>query len=66
MHISEFNALAIVQIEIMLARGERGAAKSWLEMWEQINRFYFTVQSGAHSSIGSLPPGQDFFFKEAL
>src|SRR5438552_9726921 len=30
-------------------------------MWEQINLFYFTVQSGAHSSIGGLPPGQDFF-----
>src|SRR5262249_37758818 len=32
-----------------------------LEMWEQINRFYFAIQSGAQSAMGGFEPRQDFF-----
>ena len=32
-----------------------------LEMWEQINRFYFTTQSGARTAQRGLEPTQDFF-----
>ncbi len=32
-----------------------------LEMWEQINRFYFTIQNGAQSAARGFPPGPDFF-----
>jgi uncharacterized alpha-E superfamily protein len=32
-----------------------------LEMWEQINRFYLAVQSGARAAIKGVPPHQDFF-----
>lgn len=32
-----------------------------LEMWEQINRFYFAVQNGAQSSMKGFEPDQDFF-----
>src|SRR5438093_747204 len=32
-----------------------------LEMWEQINRFYFTIQNGAQSAARGFPPGADFF-----
>jgi len=32
-----------------------------LETWEQINRFYFAIQSGARSAARGLDPGQDFF-----
>jgi uncharacterized alpha-E superfamily protein len=32
-----------------------------LEMWEQINRFYFTIQNGAQSAMRGFPPGPDFF-----
>jgi tetratricopeptide (TPR) repeat protein len=34
-HFSEFAAFAGAQIELHLAEGNRGAAKSWLEMWKQ-------------------------------
>ena len=33
-HTSEFAALAMLEIELQLARGERDGAKSWLQMWE--------------------------------
>jgi uncharacterized alpha-E superfamily protein len=32
-----------------------------LEMWEQINRFYFAVQNGAQSAMKGTEPEQDFF-----
>src|SRR5262249_41641286 len=32
-----------------------------LEMWEQINRFYFAVQNGAQSAARGFAPRQDFF-----
>jgi uncharacterized alpha-E superfamily protein len=32
-----------------------------LEMWEQINRFYYAIQSGAQSAARGFPPRQDFF-----
>jgi uncharacterized alpha-E superfamily protein len=32
-----------------------------LEMWEQINRFYFTIQNGARSTARGFAPGPDFF-----
>jgi uncharacterized alpha-E superfamily protein len=32
-----------------------------LEMWEEINRFYFAVQNGAQSAARGFPPRQDFF-----
>jgi uncharacterized alpha-E superfamily protein len=32
-----------------------------LEMWEQINRFYFAIQNGARSAMRGFFPGQDFF-----
>jgi uncharacterized alpha-E superfamily protein len=32
-----------------------------LEMWEQINRFYFTTLSGAQSAAAGREPTQDFF-----
>lgn len=32
-----------------------------LEMWEQINRFYFTTQSGARAAARGLEPSLDFF-----
>lgn len=37
LHISEFDALASVQIEIALARGKRPAAESWLNMLEDVD-----------------------------
>lgn len=33
-HTSEFTALAQAEIELLLARGEREGARSWLKMWE--------------------------------
>jgi tetratricopeptide (TPR) repeat protein len=35
LHVSEFSALAMLQIELSLARGDRAGSKTWLEMWEQ-------------------------------
>jgi uncharacterized alpha-E superfamily protein len=32
-----------------------------LEMWEQINRFYFAIHNGAQSAQRGFNPGQDFF-----
>ncbi len=32
-----------------------------LEMWEHINRFYFTIQTGAQSAARGFQPRQDFF-----
>src|SRR5262249_54187746 len=32
-----------------------------LEMWEQINRFYFAIQNGSRSAARGFPPDQDFF-----
>jgi len=32
-----------------------------LEMWEQINRFYFTTLAGAQSAAGGFEPTLDFF-----
>ena len=32
-----------------------------LEMWEQINRFYFAIQNGAQSAASGFAPAQDFF-----
>jgi uncharacterized alpha-E superfamily protein len=32
-----------------------------LEMWEQINRFYFAIHNGAQSAQRGFEPGQDFF-----
>jgi uncharacterized alpha-E superfamily protein len=32
-----------------------------LETWEQINRFYLSVQNGARSAARGFPPGLDFF-----
>jgi predicted Zn-dependent protease len=36
-HVSEFSALCMVQIKLLLADGNREAAKSWLEMLEQVD-----------------------------
>jgi predicted Zn-dependent protease len=36
MHPSEFTALAIAQIELQLAGGEKQGARQWMEMWENI------------------------------
>ena len=40
LHISEFRALAKVQMEISLADNQTEAARTWLEMWEQIEVDY--------------------------
>src|SRR6185369_3707196 len=32
-----------------------------LEMWEQINRFYFTIHNGAQSAASGFAAGPDFF-----
>ena len=32
-----------------------------LEMWEQINRFYFTIHTGARAAARGLEPSLDFF-----
>ncbi|HEX6387404.1 MAG TPA: hypothetical protein VF177_22280 [Anaerolineae bacterium] len=37
LHISEFRALAQAQMEIALADGNKDAAHSWLDMWEQVD-----------------------------
>jgi tetratricopeptide (TPR) repeat protein len=37
LHISEFRALAIAQIEIALAANQSEGARMWLDMWEQID-----------------------------
>ena len=36
LHITEFRALATAQIELALADGNPDSARSWLEMWRQI------------------------------
>jgi tetratricopeptide (TPR) repeat protein len=36
-HFAEFSALCIVHIKLLLAEGNREAAKSWLEMLEQVD-----------------------------
>jgi Flp pilus assembly protein TadD len=33
-HTSEFTALAMAEIQLQLARGEREGARSWLQLWE--------------------------------
>ncbi len=37
LHITEFEALCMVHIELLLAVGEEQEAHSWLAMWEEIN-----------------------------
>jgi tetratricopeptide (TPR) repeat protein len=37
LHISEFRALANAQIELAMAAGNLDAARSWLNIWEQID-----------------------------
>jgi tetratricopeptide (TPR) repeat protein len=37
LHFTEFAALAAAHIDVLLARGERDGARSWLEMWEGID-----------------------------
>ena len=37
LHVSEFKALAQAQIEIALADNHTEMARSWLEMWQQID-----------------------------
>jgi tetratricopeptide (TPR) repeat protein len=37
LHISEFRALARAQMDIALADGKPEAARTWLEMWQQID-----------------------------
>ncbi len=37
LHISEFQALAVAEIELALANGRIDAAKSWLGMWQQVD-----------------------------
>jgi len=32
-----------------------------LEMWEQINRFYFAIHNGAQAALRGIDPQQDFF-----
>jgi uncharacterized alpha-E superfamily protein len=48
---------------ITAARENARAVRQYitLEMWEQINRFYFTIQNGARSAARGFPPEQDFF-----
>ena len=37
MHIGEFGAVAAAQASILIAEGKFDGAKSWLDMWEQVN-----------------------------
>lgn len=37
LHITEFVALAQVQIELLLVKGEEQSARQWYEMWKQIH-----------------------------
>jgi len=37
MHFGEYGAFAAAQVELALARGNRKAARSWFEMWEQVD-----------------------------
>jgi tetratricopeptide (TPR) repeat protein len=37
MHQGEFGALAAAQVNILIVRGERDGARSWLAMWEQLD-----------------------------
>jgi tetratricopeptide (TPR) repeat protein len=34
LHVTEFSALCAVQIQLLLAEGDRDAARTWLQMWE--------------------------------
>ncbi len=48
---------------ISAARENARVARQYitLEMWEQINRFYFTIQTAARSVRTGTAPGQEFF-----
>ena len=46
LHTTEFDALANTYITLMLARGNRDSARSWLAMWKQVHP--------NHPAIGSL------------
>src|SRR5438874_2991894 len=48
---------------LMAARENARLARQFitLEMWEQLNRFYFAIQNGAQSTTRGFPPRQDFF-----
>jgi tetratricopeptide (TPR) repeat protein len=35
LHFSEFNAICVAQIELLIARGQMDGARSWLAIWEQ-------------------------------
>jgi tetratricopeptide (TPR) repeat protein len=35
LHFTEFAALAVAHIELLLAQGNRDGARSWLDLWEQ-------------------------------
>lgn len=37
LHISEFRALARAQMDIALANNQPESARTWLEMWQQID-----------------------------
>jgi tetratricopeptide (TPR) repeat protein len=36
-HLSELNAVCMAQIDLFTARGQKDGARSWLELWEQVN-----------------------------
>ena len=48
---------------LMAARENARLARQYitLEMWEQLNRFYFAIQGGAQSAARGFAPRQDFF-----
>jgi tetratricopeptide (TPR) repeat protein len=37
-HRSEFAALCMAQAELLVAEGQRDGARSWLQMWEQVDK----------------------------
>jgi tetratricopeptide (TPR) repeat protein len=44
MHRSEFRTFSSAQIELLLARGHTDAARSWLKMWEGVDRGHPTLE----------------------
>lgn len=37
LHVGEFSALAMVQVDLLLARGQPDGAQKWIEMWQRID-----------------------------
>ncbi|MEM7034338.1 MAG: hypothetical protein AAF629_32645 [Chloroflexota bacterium] len=68
LHISEFTALARIQIQLYLAEDKLAGAEQWLEMWDNINpddpeldKWRFQVMSRDPSLMDNLRQAMGFF-----